>query len=96
MQFILSIINGNLLTSKKFIMTQKQIDQLTVNDRLASPTPKFFKKLRNVGLVLAAVSASLLAAPVTLPAIVITVASYIAVAGTVVTAVSQVTVEAED
>lgn len=77
------------------MMTQQQIDQLTVKDRLASPTPRFFKKLRNVGLVLAALSASLLAAPVALPAIVITVAGYIAVAGTVVTAVSQVTVEAE-
>ena len=77
-------------------MTQKQIDQLSVKERATMPTPKFFKKLRNVGLVLAALSASLLAAPVTLPAIVITVASYMAVAGTVATAVSQVTVEAED
>ena len=42
---------------------------------------------------LLAVSGSLLAAPITLPAAVITVAGYAAVAGGVISAVSQVTVD---
>ena len=62
---------------------------MSIINRLQAPTPKFFKKVRNIGLILAAVSGSILAAPIALPAIVIQVASYIAVAGTVATAVSQ-------
>ena len=57
--------------------------------RIQSPTPKFFRIIRNIGLILAAVSGSVLAAPVALPAIVIQIASYLAVAGAVATTVSQ-------
>jgi hypothetical protein len=74
-------------------MTQTQIDQLSLTQRAAAPTPKFFRVLRTIGLALAAISGTVLAAPVALPAIVGTIAGYLAVAGTVVTAVSQVTVE---
>jgi hypothetical protein len=42
---------------------------------------------------LAAASGALLMAPVALPAIVTSIAAYIAVAGSVATAISQVTVE---
>jgi ABC-type xylose transport system permease subunit len=61
-------------------------------DRVVSPTPTFFQKLRSIGLALAAASAAIIAAPVALPAIVVTVAGYLAVAGTVLSAVSQITV----
>ncbi|MFI5156872.1 MAG: hypothetical protein ACHQEM_11830 [Chitinophagales bacterium] len=61
-------------------------------DRALSPTPSFFQKLRNIGLALAAISAAIIASPVSLPAIVITVAGYLAVAGSVLGAVSQITV----
>jgi len=59
--------------------------------RAQSPTPGFFKKLRNIGLVLAAVSTAIITAPVVLPAAVITIAGYFAVAGSVIGAVSQLT-----
>ena len=59
---------------------------------VVSPTPTFFQKLRNIGLVLAAISAAIIGAPVALPAIVTTIASYLAVAGTVLSGVSQITV----
>jgi ABC-type xylose transport system permease subunit len=61
-------------------------------ERVASPTPTFFQKLRNIGLALAAISAAIIAAPVTLPAIVVTIAGYLAVAGTVLSGVSQITI----
>ncbi len=61
-------------------------------ERAVSPTPTFFQKLRNIGLALAAISAAIIASPVALPAIVVTIAGYLAVAGTVLSAVSQVTV----
>jgi hypothetical protein len=65
---------------------------MTLLDRITSPTPSFFQKLRNIGLILAAVSAAIVATPVTLPAIVVTIAGYLAVAGTMLGAVSQITV----
>lgn len=67
----------------------------TVIERAMSPTPSFFRKLRNIGLVLAAISGALLTAPVSLPAAVVTVAGYLAVASSVVSAVSQTAMEGE-
>ena len=61
--------------------------------RAKSPTPKFFKILRNIGLVLAAIGGTIVAAPVALPTIISTIGGYIAVAGGALSAVSQVTVE---
>jgi energy-converting hydrogenase Eha subunit G len=64
--------------------------------RASAPTPKFFKKVRNISLILAAVSGTLLATPVALPLVVVKIAGYLAVAGSVASAVSQVTTEDED
>jgi hypothetical protein len=58
-------------------------------------TPKFFRKVRNTGLTLAAVGAAILTAPVALPVILVKVAGYLAVAGTVTSAVSQTAVKHE-
>ncbi len=60
-------------------------------DRAKAPTPKFFKVLRTVGLALAAVGGTILAAPIALPAIVTTIGGYVAVAGSVLSAASQLT-----
>jgi uncharacterized membrane protein HdeD (DUF308 family) len=61
--------------------------------RVKAPTPKFFKVLRNIGLILATVGGSILAAPIALPIVVSSAAGYLAVAGGVMTAVSQLTTE---
>ena len=60
-------------------------------DSAKAPTPKFFKVLRTVGLALAAVGGTILAAPIALPAIVTTIGGYVAVAGGVLSAASQLT-----
>ena len=60
-------------------------------NRATAPTPKFFKVLRNVGLALAAVGGTILAAPIALPVLVTTIGGYMAVAGGVLTATSQLT-----
>ena len=60
-------------------------------DRAKAPTPKFFKVLRTVGLALAAVGGTILAAPIALPAIIPTIGGYVAVAGGVLSAASQLT-----
>jgi len=64
-------------------------------ERVQSPTPKFFKKLRNIGLVLATVATTVVAAPVALPAVIIKIAGYLAVAGGIAGAVSQTAIEGE-
>jgi len=64
---------------------------MNVIKRAKAPTPKFFKVLRNVGLALAAVGGTILAAPIALPVVVTTIGGYLAVAGGVVSAVSQLT-----
>ena len=61
-------------------------------ERIKSETPPFFKTIRNIGAILATVSATLLAAPIALPAVVLQVAGYLAVAGTVASAISQTAV----
>lgn len=66
-----------------------------VIERIQSPTPTFFKKLRNIGLVLATIATTVVAAPVALPAVVIKIAGYLAVAGSIAGAVSQTAVEGE-
>ena len=60
-------------------------------NRAKAPTPKFFRVLRTVGLALAAVGGTILAAPIALPAIVTTIGGYVVVAGGVLSAASQLT-----
>ena len=60
-------------------------------NRAKAPTPKFFRVLRTVGLALAAVGGTILAAPIALPAIITTIGGYVAVAGGVLSAASQLT-----
>jgi len=66
---------------------------MNIIDRAQAPTPKFFKVMRSVGLIVAAAGAAILTAPVVLPTAIVTVGGYLAVAGSVLSAISQVTVD---
>ncbi|MFD2555464.1 hypothetical protein [Sphingobacterium tabacisoli] len=66
---------------------------MNVVERAQAPTPKFFKVLRNIGIVVATIGGAILTAPVALPAAIVTVGGYLAVAGGVISAISQVTVD---
>jgi hypothetical protein len=66
---------------------------MNIVERAKAPTPKFFKILRSIGLALLGISGSLVASPVLLPAAVVTAAGYVAVAGGVISAISQITVD---
>ena len=61
-------------------------------NRMQQPTPPFFKKLRNIGLTVAAIGTSIIAAPVAMPVLVAKLAGYLALAGTVMSTVSQAAV----
>lgn len=64
----------------------------SIAQRLQQPTPPFFKKLRTIGLLMAATGGAVMAAQVELPAVVTQIASYLTVAGGIITSVSQMTV----
>lgn len=72
-------------------------DTLSVADRLTGPTPKFFKTIRTIGIVVATLSGALMsmqAQGVELPAFVAVVANGATViAGVVATLVSSLTVD---
>lgn len=68
---------------------------MKLTERIKSPTPKFFKKLRNIGIVLATVAATIATAPVALPAVIVKIAGYLAVAAGVAGAMSQATITGE-
>lgn len=58
-------------------------------NRMKGPTPVFFKKLRNIGLAVAAAGTTILAAPVSLPILIVKIGGYLAVAGGVLSTASQ-------
>lgn len=62
-------------------------------ERCNAETPPFFKKLRTVGVIVAAAGTALLAAPVALPAAVLAVGGYLIVGGAVASAVSQAAIK---
>ena len=66
---------------------------MKIVERIKAPTPKFFRILRSIGLALLAISGTVVAAPVVLPAVVVSVAGYMALAGGVISAVSQMAVD---
>lgn len=67
-----------------------------VIQRMQQPTPRFFRYIRNVGLMLTAVGTTTLSIGVALPQLVIDIASYAVVAGAIATAVSQTAVYRDD
>lgn len=66
---------------------------MKIIERAKAPTPKFFKWLRTIGLGLAAVGGAILTAPIALPTLLTSLGGYFAVAGGILSGVSQVTVE---
>lgn len=65
-------------------------------ERFQEPTPRFFRKIRNMGLLLTGVSAVLTTALIPLPALLITIAGYTALAGGIASAVSQAAIQNEE
>ncbi len=68
---------------------------MKIIERLKAKTPKFYRTLRNVGLGMAAAGGILVASPIAIPAVLVTIGGYLIVAGSVATAVSQTVTEAE-
>lgn len=65
----------------------------TLKDRWSAKTPTFWKKVQRIGLVAGALGTAIVAAPVALPAAIVTVSGYLIAVGGVTAALSQLTVE---
>jgi ABC-type xylose transport system permease subunit len=65
----------------------------TLKDRWTAKTPTFWKKVQRVGLVAGALGAAIIAAPIALPAVLVTASGYLVAVGGVTAALSQLTVE---
>lgn len=64
-----------------------------IKKRWNAPTPKFWKRVQKVAIAVGAAAGVVIAAPIALPATVVTVAGYLVTAGTVAATLSQLTVE---
>ena len=69
---------------------------MNIVKRAKAPSPNFFKVLRTIGLVLAAVGGVILTAPIALPVFIGSIGGYLAVIGGVLSAVSQLTTSYEE
>jgi hypothetical protein len=75
-----------------YFLTNQFFNMNNIINRLQGTTPRFFQILRNIGVAMAAVSATVFASHVELPKIITDIAGYLAVAGSVMGAVSQTAV----
>ncbi len=66
---------------------------MEIKKRWNSKTPTFWKKVQRIGLVAGALGAALVAAPITLPAVLVSASGYLIAVGGVTAALSQLTVE---
>jgi hypothetical protein len=67
-----------------------------MRERWSAPTPKFWKRVQKIAITVGAVAGVIIAAPITLPAAVVTVATYAITAGTVAATLSQLTIESNE
>ncbi|MCG2419766.1 hypothetical protein K8089_12095 [Aequorivita sp. F47161] len=65
-------------------------------ERIRRPTPRFFRRLRNIGIGLTAIGGAIIANAIYLPSILIKIAGYFIVAGTVASVVSQTVINDTD
>lgn len=75
----------------------KKANEMSIYERATAETPPFFKKLRTIGIVVGVVGGALATAPVALPVAIVSLSGYLLTAGSILTAVSSITVdESED
>ena len=69
---------------------------MSIKQRWCAKTPRFWKKVQKISILIGAVAGVIIAAPITLPVAVVTVASYAITVGTVAATLSQLTVQTND
>lgn len=69
---------------------------MNVVERALAPTPKWFKILRTVGIALATIGGTIIAAPVALPVGLVSAAGYLVLGGSIISVVSQTALKSEE
>ena len=69
---------------------------MNVVERALAPTPKWFEILRTVGIALATIGGTIIAAPVALPVGLVSAAGYLVLGGSIISVVSQTAVKSEE
>jgi uncharacterized membrane protein HdeD (DUF308 family) len=69
---------------------------MNIAERVAAPTPKWFKVLRTIGIALASVGGIIIASPVALPVGLVAAAGYLVLGGSILSIVSQTAVKSEE
>ena len=69
---------------------------MTLRDRWCAKTPKFWRKVQKISIIIGAVAGVIISAPIALPAVVVTLSGYAITAGTVAATLSQLTIEDND
>ncbi len=82
-----------LNVKEEVFITIKKKEIMNIIERVKAPVPKFFKKIRTIGLALVAAGGAIAASPIALPASILAIGGYLIVGGGVLTAVSQITVD---
>lgn len=64
-----------------------------LKDRIKAPTPKFWKKVRKISLIVVGIGTTLATLPVSLPVAIAAIPTYLIVGGTVGASLAQLTKE---
>ena len=67
----------------------------SILERAQTETPPFFKKLRLIGLVAVTIGTTIMMTPIAVLAALTAIAGYVVLGGTILTAISQVTINEE-
>jgi lipopolysaccharide/colanic/teichoic acid biosynthesis glycosyltransferase len=71
-------------------------NNMNLIERIKAPTPKWFKIIRNISIVLVSIGGIIIASPVALPVGLVSVAGYLVLGGSIISVVSQTGVQSEE
>ena len=71
-------------------------NNMNLIERIKAPTPKWFKIIRNISIVLASIGGIIIASPVALPVGLVSIAGYLVLGGSIISVVSQTGVQSEE
>ena len=69
---------------------------MSIKQRWCAKTPKFWRKVQKISIIIGAVAGVIISAPIALPAVVVTFSGYAITAGTVAATLSQLTIDDND
>jgi ABC-type xylose transport system permease subunit len=69
---------------------------MSIKQRWCAKTPKFWRRVQKISIIIGAVAGVIISAPIALPAAIVTLSGYAITAGTVAATLSQLTIQDND